>query len=291
VELERYTLDGTVDLVKVAVEQLRTYESSALQMHPGGYYVAYSGGKDSDVIRILCQLAGVKHELWHNHTTVDAPETVRYVRTIVPKERISRPDMSMWRLIASKTMPPTRIFRYCCEELKERNGGHRFIVTGVRKSESNTRANREMLEVKTKNHKKRKIFTDDNDENKRIIYHCMQKSALIMNPIIEWHENDVWDFLRYYGCESNPLYKCGCKRIGCIGCPMQTVKQRLEEFKKYPKYKELYIRAFDKMLKNPDKKFDWQSGEEVFDWWTSEKAETIDENQLTFFDGEADEDF
>ena len=66
-------------------------------------------------------------------------------------------------------------------------------------------------------------------------------------------------------------------------------KKRLEEFKKYPKYKELYIRAFDKMLKNPDKIFEWRSGEEVFDWWTSEKAEMIYEDQLTLFDGEGEQ--
>ena len=55
--------------VEKAIMRLKAFEP------PDGYYVAYSGGKDSDVIRILAQLAGVKHELVHNLTTVDAPET------------------------------------------------------------------------------------------------------------------------------------------------------------------------------------------------------------------------
>ena len=294
-ELQRYTFDGTVDLVKIAVVQLKSYEDIALQMNPNGYYVAYSGGKDSDVIRILCGLAGVKHELWHNHTTVDAPETVRYIRTIVRGENISQPydrdgrPMSMWRLIVKKGMPPLRNVRYCCEVLKEYGGENRFAVTGVRKEESSQRSSREELEIVGKRKRDRKIFVGDNDERRREIENCRIRGRLTMNPIIHWHETDVWDFLKYYGCESNPLYKCGYKRVGCIGCPNSGAAGQLKQFGDYPKYKNMYIRAFDKMLKNHEKEFQWRSGEEVFDWWTgcastAEKAEMIEENQITLFD-------
>lgn len=40
-------------------------------------YLCYSGGKDSDCVRILAELAGVNYDLVHNLTTVDAPETVQ----------------------------------------------------------------------------------------------------------------------------------------------------------------------------------------------------------------------
>lgn len=56
-----------------AIEYLRMFEP---EEYP--YYLCYSGGKDSDCIRILAQLAGVRHEIHHNLTTVDAPETVQY---------------------------------------------------------------------------------------------------------------------------------------------------------------------------------------------------------------------
>lgn len=46
------------------------------------YYLCYSGGKDSDAVRLLADMAGVNYELHNNHTTVDAPETVRYIREI-----------------------------------------------------------------------------------------------------------------------------------------------------------------------------------------------------------------
>ena len=85
------------------------------------YYLCYSGGKDSDVILALAKLAGVNFEAVHNLTTVDAPETVQYVKS-QPDVRIDYPETTMWKLIVEKRMPPTRLVRYCCEELKERGG-------------------------------------------------------------------------------------------------------------------------------------------------------------------------
>lgn len=107
--------------VNVAVERIRMFDPLATGLMDEPYYVAYSGGKDSDALRILYELAGVKYDLWHNHTTVDAPETVRYVRTI-PNINISYPAESMWQLIVNRRTPPTRMMRYCCEVLKERGG-------------------------------------------------------------------------------------------------------------------------------------------------------------------------
>ena len=100
----------------------------------------------------------------------------------------------------------------------------------------------------------------------------------MVNPIVDWTDSDVWEFLNHYGCKSNPLYQCGAKRIGCIGCPMQTSKRMIQEFDLYPKYKSLYIRTFEKMLKaHPERNYTWKSGIEVFDWWTG-----FDSNQLMF---------
>ena len=62
---------------RIAIERLKAFEPE------DGYFLAYSGGKDSDCIKILAQLAGVKFEAVHNLTTVDAPETVRYMQTCI----------------------------------------------------------------------------------------------------------------------------------------------------------------------------------------------------------------
>lgn len=119
---------------KRAIEYLKNFEP---EDEP--YYLCYSGGKDSDCIRILAQLAGVKHELHHNLTTVDAPETVQYVKSI-PGIIIEKPKLTMWQLIEKKLMPPTRLVRYCCSELKERGGKGMLKITGVRWEESRGRA-------------------------------------------------------------------------------------------------------------------------------------------------------
>ena len=116
-----------------------------------------------------------------------------------------------------------------------------------------------------------------------MVEHCQFQSKVLVNPIYDWTDTDVWEFLTYYGCRSNPLYECGFKRIGCIGCPMAP-KKRYFEFNRYPKYEDNYIRAFDRMLKaraerGLKSKKEWSNAENVFKWWMGE-----DVNQLSFFD-------
>jgi phosphoadenosine phosphosulfate reductase len=103
-----------------------------------GYILAYSGGKDSDVIKRLAYLAGAKFEAVHNLTTVDAPETVYHVRE-QGDVQIIKPDRTMWALIILNKYPPTRIARYCCRELKEKSNIGRVTITGVRKAEGTSR--------------------------------------------------------------------------------------------------------------------------------------------------------
>lgn len=209
--------------------------------------------------------------------------------------------VTMWNLIVKKLMPPTRIARYCCSELKERGGTGRIVVTGVRWSESRRR--RELADVvkivgKPKSTMKTAdeigieyqqtyqgglILNDDNDKNRRFVEHCYRTTKTMVNPIVDWSDDEVWDFLHYYGCKSNPLYECGFNRIGCIGCPM-VGKHRYVEFERYPKYKQNYISAFDRMLDRRKQlgkvaKMSWQTGQDVFRWWMGE-----DFNQLTFDD-------
>lgn len=283
------------ELEKKSIEILKSFEP---ETEP--YYLCYSGGKDSDVIRILADLAGVNHDIVHNHTTVDAPETVYYVRSI-PNVIIDYPDKSMWQLIVDKGMPPTRLVRYCCEKLKERGGKGRVKITGVRWAESKKRqSNADVVKIIGKPKTTQKfaddigadyqvtkqqglILNDDNDESRRMVEHCYRTTSTMINPIVNWSDDDVWEFLKYYGCQSNPLYQCGFRRIGCIGCPLAG-KHRYTEFRLYPKYKNLYVKAFDRMLARSKElgksyKLDWQTGEEVFKWWMEE-----DYKQITFDD-------
>lgn len=92
------------------------------------------------------------------------------------------------------------------------------------------------------------VMNMDDDKNRRLVEHCYRTTSTMINPILDWTDNDVWQFLKYYDCEANPLYQCGKSRVGCIGCPMQSNRKRIAEFDLYPKYKNLYIKTFDRML-------------------------------------------
>ena len=251
--------------------------------------ICYSGGKDSDVLIELALRSGIDFEVVNSHTTADAPETVRYIRQRFKefeekgiKCTIEYPTykgqrISMWALIPIKKMPPTRLVRYCCAVLKETSGDGRAISTGVRWAESTQRKkSRGIYEDINKDKGKKIILTNDNDEKRQLIERCQMRAKTIVNPIIDWAKADVWDYLHECGCSSNPLYQCGFDRVGCIGCPMAS-KKRYMEFRRYPKFKELYIRAFDKMIASDPSRYAWKNGQECFEWWMGE-----DPNQIKF---------
>ena len=94
---------------------------------------------------------------------------------------------------------------------------------------------------------KKIILNNDNDEQRMLFESCTLKGKRICNPIVDWRDSDVWEYIRSERLEINPLYDMGYKRVGCVGCPMAG-KNRYKEFADFPKYKAAYIRAFDKML-------------------------------------------
>jgi phosphoadenosine phosphosulfate reductase len=293
--------------VKAAIERLK-----ALAPKDGDkYFLCYSGGKDSDCIRILAALADVPHEIHHCLTTVDAPETVQYIKSIpgVIIDKATYKDGSpktMWNLIPKKKLPPTRLMRYCCSELKEWGGKGKLKITGVRYAESVKRrqsGGEVKIIGKEKTTQKKLdelglnftvtqqggvVMSLDNDmarDQADFLHHCYRDRSVTVNPIIDWEDSDVWAFLHHYGCESNPLYQCGRNRVGCLGCPLAPKKQQQNDFRLYPKYKQAYIRAFDRMLEERRKVGyscdTWNTGEDVMRWFA---YGDIDPNQLSFFD-------
>jgi len=128
--------------VKASIERLKAFEPK----NGEGYYLAFSGGKDSVVCKHLMGLAGVKYDATYRVTSVDPPELVRFikekhpdVRREIPHDKDGKP-ITMWNLIPKEGYPPTRIARYCCAKLKESGGDGRMTVTGVRWAESTNRA-------------------------------------------------------------------------------------------------------------------------------------------------------
>lgn len=281
--------------VKQSIQYLQDFCSDT-------YTILNSGGKDSAVLKELCLMAEVPFKQVHSLTTVDAPETVYYIREQQDIE-IIRPKKSMWQLIVDKMIPPTRLMRYCCAELKETYGEGELLITGVRKAESNSRKrNNGIATIPDKRKKAYKAFKEinddfdrifthtekggwilnnDNEAGRDIVEHCYRQYKVLINPIVDWEDADVWNFIQARKIKINPLYGRGFCRVGCIGCPMAD-KKRYSEFNMYPKYKQLYIHAFDRMIQNRlehGKQPIWRNGEDCFRWWMGENP-----NQLRFED-------
>ena len=152
----REKIDEAKRALKLSADMSREYYGAPL-------IVAYSGGKDSDVMLRLVEktLKPNEYEVMNSHTTVDAPETVYHIREVFKRLRDSgvktsidyhigengRPT-TMWNLIPTRLMPPTRIVRYCCTVLKESGTPNRIACLGVREAESQKRQGREIFGVR-----------------------------------------------------------------------------------------------------------------------------------------------
>ena len=262
----RSYLDGRA-MDDVAIERLRFFEAEALDMHPDGYWLAFSGGKDSCVILDLAKRSGVKFEAHHNLTTCDPPELVRFVKTF-PDVQIDKPLMTMWALIRKKQMPPRRNARFCCEVLKERGGAGRMVLTGVRAGESHARSKRQMVEA---------CYTD--------------KTKRFIHPIIDWPTAAVWDYIRSRGLPYCCLYDEGFKRVGCVLCPM--VRDVARQVERWPRLCAAWERAVKATWRVGDSRWGcFPTPEEYWQWWLDRDAPSLkqDESQgrLFFWDGEAE---
>lgn len=256
--------------IKKSIHRFQAFEPE------DGYYIAFSGGKDSCVVKALADMAGVKYDAHYNVTSVDPPELIRFIREMHPDVIWDYPRyddgsrITMWNLIAKKGAPPQRTRRYCCKYLKEKSGRGRFNVTGVRWAESLRRRNtRGGIEINFCETTPNEIYDVDNEEE-RLVRLCRQNIKRILNPIIDWEDQDVWDFIREYKIPYCELYDKGKDRIGCIACPMAGQDGQRLDFEQYPKYKTAYLKAFDRMVeerKRKGKETIWENGEDVMRWW------------------------
>ena len=252
--MRRY-LDGrTMD--DVAMERLRCFEPDALKKHENGYWLAFSGGKDSCVILDLAKRAGVKFEAVHNLTTVDPPELVRFVKTF-PDVRIDKPALSMWALIRKNKMPPRRDARFCCRELKERGGTGRIVVTGIRAGESHRRELRRTFEA---------CYSD--------------KTKYLLNPILDWPTDAVWEYIREHNLAYCELYDQGFRRVGCVLCPgASDVALHLA---RWPRLCKAWERAVKATWTDHDR---WPTEERYWQWWLDRRASSkIDSDPVLFED-------
>ena len=251
-----------------SVELLRKAERLAMHYDPqDGYFLAFSGGKDSQALYHMAQLAGVRFQAHMNLTSVDPPEVIRFVRRQYPDVQLAKPKDSIYNIAVQRQILPTMRVRWCCAEYKETAGAGRVTLIGIRRQESSRRAKRNEVEIssrkfsgdldgldeyraelKAKREKKRSQQQDGvnitNATDEQTVGCIHGKESLLISPIIDWTEHDVWEFLndvvRVPHCE---LYDQGWHRIGCINCPAASAKRKQIENERWPHVRRNWIKA------------------------------------------------
>lgn len=267
------------DKLKHSIELLRKSEALALRYYPAGFYLAFSGGKDSQALYHVAKMAGVKFEPHYALTTLDPPELVHFIRNNYPDVIIDRPDITFAKLCIKKKMLPTMRARFCCAVLKETRGAGTVTLTGVRRKESVNRSKRNEAEILGRREPKFRGTLDQFDQFTRQKevegVQCIKgKDKIVINPIIHWSEADVWYFLNEVAkVEYCSLYDKGWRRLGCLFCPMASQKEIIRHKKLYPKYYAMMIRTIGKIREQGFmSKYPNQTPEEVFDWWISKES-------------------
>ena len=225
--------------VEVAIDRLKEYEPSE------GYYLAFSGGKDSVVIYDLAVKSGVKFNAHYCVSPIDPPQIYKFIKEHYPTVIWDYHARGWWKTVVRKGLP-MRQARWCCQVIKEIGGDGRVVVLGNRRAESTKRKHQPIMDRHTKQDK------------------------VFVRPIIDFENNDVWEYIKLNNLPYCSLYDEGFKRLGCILCPFSREIER--EMRYFPKTTQAWKRACDKIVEKRlasgrEYKHTFQTGQELFDWW------------------------
>jgi phosphoadenosine phosphosulfate reductase len=250
--LEQLEMTTGLNKVDFAIKLLRDYEPDE------GYYLAFSGGKDSCVLYDIALKAGVKFDAHYNVSPIDPPPLFKFIRENYHDVQWDYHAKGFWKLVRQKGLPLRRK-RWCCDLIKESGGSNRIIVAGMRSSESKKRSKYNYVQSRIKS------------KTNKYVYVC---------PILSFTEYDIWQYIRLNNLSYCSLYDEGFKRLGCVLCPYSSDPQK--EAARFPEIARLWKRACDYIVQdtiergNVDKRGNpirnkFNSGQEMFDWWISRK--------------------
>lgn len=215
------------DELKKKVEQAIKFLQVCYKSAGEPLEIAYSGGKDSDVILELAKMAGIPYRAIYKNTTIDYPGTIKHVKD--NNAEIMRPKTSFFGILRKNGFP-TGFHRFCCYQLKEYKVLDNCVI-GVRKEESIRRKKRYSEPTECK------FYGRAKKNHVNAIY-----------PILDWTLDDEKEFIQERGIQLHPIYykEDGSmdltRRVGCMCCPALDRKKRIDMFKKYPQMVVLWIR-------------------------------------------------
>lgn len=223
-ELVPYTPPSLSDRVSSAIRILKLAEKEA-RIHEQPVEIAYSGGKDSDVLLQLAKEAEIEFRAIYKNTTIDPPGTMRHVREMGVE--VLQPKRNFFDVIRRKGMP-THARRHCCKVLKE----YKVLdvcCQGIRTEESEARKERyktfEQCRIYSKTKRVRQYF-----------------------PIWDWTLTDVKNFIIDRHLKLAPAYyrEDGSidfsRRLGCMGCPLAGDRS-VGDFKQNPALLKAWLKA------------------------------------------------
>ncbi len=265
----RQSLQNKIDY---SIDLIRKAEKMALRLDPeNGFWLAFSGGKDSQALYHVAQMAGVRFKAHMNLTSVDPPEVIRFVKRQYPDVELIRPRMSIYDMAKKKHFLPTRTFRWCCAKFKEISGAGKVTLIGIRKEESARRAKRGEVSTSIKGKRNEESFDQWSEHEEKMVTCVEGKDKILVSPIIHWTERDVWEFLNENGIPHCELYDQGYTRIGCICCPMSGPRQKRKEIERWPHVKRNWLKAIQWFIDYGYIDHNFCDAETGFKWWISGK--------------------
>lgn len=241
-----------INKTKEAIEFIREHEPEE------GYFLGFSGGKDSMVLYDLTKRSKVKFQAYYSFTTIDPPELVKFIKKYYLDVKFLYPNYkghkSFFGMIQYKGFP-TKFTRWCCNELKKYPSNtiplkHRLF--GIRSEESSKRAKRPQIEEPTK-------------KSKWNIY----------KPLFYWLEWEIWEYIEENSLPYCSLYDEGFHRLGCVVCPFLCSENRKmvdRNMERWPKYYKSFEKSMYKLWISKERERQLEKGyattfEEFLDDW------------------------
>ena len=245
--LEQLEMTTGLNKVDFAIRLLQTWEPTE------GYYLAFSGGKDSVALYDIATRAGVKFDAHYCVSPIDPPQIYSFIKENYPDVQWDIHARNFWQLVQQKGLP-MRNQRWCCEYIKEAGGKDRVILTGNRRAEGS---------------KRRKQCYVDTGRSKKL-------NKTFIRPILNFDNYDIWQYIRENNLPYCSLYDEGFKRLGCVLCPFSRNAERDEMY--FPRIVANWKRACDRLveatkargyltLTGKPVRNRFETGEQMYQWW------------------------